>query len=337
MSRAYYDAAAAASFTAKLTDTAGAAVAFADLQTLTLTLRNPLTGLAINTRDNQNVKAGSAGVEFNDVKVDATSGQMDWAVQAADVPDPGGVAVYAAEFKFTASVGGLAVSGSLLHELVVLSAPSLLLCTVDDVEYHLGRTKDADLPHLLREILAVSRRCESYTARLFKRVVGETQQFSRQPFDRSVLYLQRFPVEEVTEFRESATRDFTTAGAYVDVATSEYGLNPGGRLGRQPAWIRFDDERSVDGTNVLQVKYTGGLWRETSAVDMDMRDAVGQQVAFRFQRRGALGVSGMSAGQGGSVSFGNEGDTGPFVKYERDVLAAVRAVWDDYRAFHPTF
>lgn len=340
MSRAYYDAGLAAFWTAKLTDDNGAAVAWASLQTVTMTLRNAATGAIVNTRSAQNILPGSGGGTINNVTIDATTGQLDWAIQAADVTPADATAdvtVHACEIKFTATVSGRAVSGSILHELVIQPVGNLMLATVDDVEYHLGRIQDADIPKVLREIMSVTKRCERYTGRLFKRRTGETQYFSRGPGDLRALYLIRFPVESITTLRESASSSFDIAGDYADVTAAEYHLHPGGTSGREPALIRFRAPREVEGQAVLRCVYTGGCWRETAGVDDDLRTAVAEQVAYRFQRRADLGVVGVSAGQGGSASFGQQGDTSPFIKYERDVLPSVRAVWDEYRAFHPTF
>ena len=71
-------------YTGTLKDETGAAVALADLTTLTLTLRTGDTslGAVVNSRNAQDVK------NANNVTFHATSGLLTWSVQVADMPVP---------------------------------------------------------------------------------------------------------------------------------------------------------------------------------------------------------------------------------------------------------
>lgn len=345
MSRAYYDAGSTGFFTGKLLDDDKRPIPWANLTSLELDLRDARAGGTVNARSHQNVLAGSAGTPLHGVSVDATTGQLDWTVEAADLTPLVAAAdhtVHAATFAWEGTdVDGKPVAGSATHELVILQPTRLMLCTIDDVEEITGTIQDSDLDMIERRIIAITKRFEDYCGRRFKYVENDVLLCSGGPATRT-LWLPRFPVVSVASVKEHAYSDFTTPNAAADLgpdtANPYYALLKGGIQGYSPAAIRFREPRSVSGDNVWQVTFTGGAWRETAGVDDDLKLAAMEQVAYAWQRRDALGVSGMSAGQGGNVSFGQSGDTGPFVRYEKDLLPSVRSVLDQqYRAIMPSF
>jgi hypothetical protein len=93
-------------YTATLEDADGTAIPLANLTTITLTLYDVTSGDIINSREDQDVK------NTNNVTVNATSGLLTWAMQAADNPivneatDVGEREEHKALFEFTFSGTG---------------------------------------------------------------------------------------------------------------------------------------------------------------------------------------------------------------------------------------
>ena len=125
--------------------------------------------------------------------------------------------------------------------------------------------------------------------------------------------LPLYPVEEISEVKESYVRDFDAVDALTD--NTDYVLRPGGNLlYRQPNGSRW-----MEGIATNRVKWTGGFvaageqaGEGQAAMPADLIDVATIQAVHLFKNRGRLGLKTFSAGAG-SISITSD-DLLPIVR-----------------------
>jgi len=108
--------------------------------------------------------------------------------------------------------------------------------------------------------------------------------------------LSAFPVTTVANVWNDTERVF---GSGTIVAASSYYLNTA------TGWLFVDKVTPFPGRGVLKVQYTGGMAADTDVFAdafPDLAGAVAMEVAYRYQRKTALGLVAATV-QGGSVAF----------------------------------
>ena len=285
MSRARYTAGATGKFTGTLRDEDGTALASGSLATLTLTLRDAASGSIVNARNAQNV------LNANDVAVDG-AGVLTWAIKAldttllvADLRAEEHIAIFAWTYAGGAKVGKAE------HRLRCVD--ELQLCTFDDVKLQLPEIADSDQDFVEMLIDAFSERAERETSRRFHHQT-DTEVFSPMA-GQSALRLRRYPIASVTSVKEDYGGEFSVAIALTADTYDTASLGDRGIL-----QLRARSFLAAPGS--VQVVYVGGLAREPGGVPSDLRMAAIRQVAYWYQRRASLGISGESV-SGMSVSI----------------------------------
>lgn len=300
-------------YSTTLRNSADAAVTGANLLTLTLTLRNARTGAIVNTRNTQDVK--NAGAWDRDVTYDSGTGAIVWQGRPADAT-PSDLTVpetsHVAEFTFTAQKGSVVETRTFYVEVVCQPRTRVALCTQDDVEEILGEVDDEHVAKLEGIINALTPEVERYCERWFAYKANEVEYFSPRG-SLLTLWALRWPIESVGALVESYDSDFGAAHVST-VSPGDYAVLA------EIGVVRMRYTRFVPGERTLRLTYTGGLARETAGLPSDLRRAVAEQAAYRFQRRLSLGVSGVNQGQGGGVTF-----------MERDLLSSVKRMLDQFR------
>lgn len=300
-------------YSTTLRDSADAAVTGAALQSLVLTLRDARTGAIVNSRSAQDLKHDSAW--DHDVTYDSGTGAIVWQGRPEDAT-PSDLTVpetsHVAEFTFTATKAGILETRTFFVEIVCQPKTRVALCTQDDVEEILGAVDDEHVAKLEGIINALTPEVERYCERWFAYKANEVQYFS--PRDQLLtLWALRWPIESVASLQSSYDSDFG-ASHVSTIAPADYAVHSD--LGV----VRLRYLWTGGGERTLRLTYTGGLARETAALPSDLRRAVAEQAAYRFQRRLSLGVSGVNQGQGGGVTF-----------MERDLLSSVKRMLDQFR------
>lgn len=300
-------------YSTTLRNSADAAVTGANLLTLSLSLRNARTGAIVNTRNTQDVK--NAGAWDRDVTYDSGTGAIVWQGRPEDAT-PSDLTVpetsHVAEFTFTAQKGSVVETRTFFVEVVCQPRTRVALCTQDDVEEILGEVDDEHVPKLEGIINALTPEVERYCERWFAYKANEVQYFS--PRDQLLsLWALRWPIESVTSLVASYDGDFEATHA-MTVAPADYAIHA------EFGVVRLRYLWTYGGERTLRLTYAGGLARETAGLPSDLRRAVAEQAAYRFQRRLSLGVSGVNQGQGGGISF-----------MERDLLSSVKRMLDQFR------
>jgi hypothetical protein len=300
-------------YSTTLRDSADAAITGTRLVSLVLTLRNAVTGVVVNTRDLQDVMHG--GAWDRDVTYDSGTGAVVWQGRPAD-STPSDLAApqtsHVAEFTFTATKGSVVETRTFFVEVVCQPRTRLALCTQDDVEEIIGEVDDEHVPKLEGIINALTPEVERYCERWFAYKANEVEYFSPRGQLLS-LWALRFPIVSVASLVASYDSDFGAAHA-TTIAPVDYAVH------EEFGVVRLRYLWSGGGERTLRLTYTGGLARETAALPDDLRRAVAEQAAYRFQRRQSLGVSGVNQGEGGGVTF-----------MERDLLSSVKRRLDQFR------
>lgn len=308
MSYQVLDAGEGGRMTGTLKDAAGVAIAKASVSSITVTLTDAGSGSVVNSRNGQNVLDANGGT------LDATSGAFAWTITSSDttlVDANGDSEEHTADFTVTGTFTGSPLK--FRHRIRCMG--TLLLCRFDDVALYL-REIDTTLeePLVVLLIEAFTKRVESMTRRTMRKstVANPTVDVFSPPPDRAKgagysswysVRVSRWPVDSVVSIKEDLNGDFAAATA---VESTEYGLGPEGTI--RMRWRPF-----LAGTACLQVKTVGGIARDTGAVPADLRNAAARQVAYWWQRRTDLGISGMTS-QGGSISLYATGDLLPDVE-----------------------
>ncbi len=155
-------------------------------------------------------------------------------------------------------------------------------------------------------ISAVSAEAEVFLDRHAQQVarVEQYDVYNRQ----AVFFLRGYPVlvAPAPTVNHNLDRDFSGADLSVDAYYLELATGK----------LTVDRVELTPGPGVLEVSYTGGMAASTAALVTAfpaVAHAVDIQVAFVFQRRHSLGISGFSA-EGGSVSLETPVELIPIVK-----------------------
>jgi len=146
-------------------------------------------------------------------------------------------------------------------------------------------------------IASVSALVEQWLDRFVK---SEAQkEFFDVEWGQRVYKLKGFPIDAGTiVVKNSFSRDFATATAIVASNYNQAQCEVKGTL-------KIDKVTLSEGPGMLQVEYDGGMSDTTAnfiAAFPDVSNAVDFQVAYYYQRRNQLGLSGLSQ-EGGNVSY----------------------------------
>lgn len=306
MSFARYQSYTTALFSGTLIDENGVAVPISDINSLTLTLTDAMTGLTINGRSAQNV------LNSNNVTVNNTTGAVNWSIQIADTTPASTTTSYrehVAEFVCTYQSTKII---KVIHRMRVICY--LSLAALEDIETFLGVIDETDQPFIEMLLEQFASRAETECDRHFMRKVNEVEYFS--PDGNSTrLSLRRYPVESVLEVAEDVTGMFTNAYTY-DPTLFGIIANEGIIKLRTDCWLA--------GEQSIRVTYTGGLARDCGGVPMDLRFACIRQVVFWFQRRKNIGLVSVTVARGGKEVLMPDLDLLPDVA---KVLANYRKVY----------
>lgn len=308
MSYQVLDAGEGGRMTGTLKDAAGVVIPKTSVSTITLTLTDAGSGSVVNSRNAQNA------LDANGCTLDATSGAFAWTIAAADTTLVDATAD-AEEHTADFTVAGTFTGSPLKFRHRIRCMGTLLLCRFDDVALYL-KDIDTNLEESLVVLLieAFTKRVEAMTRRTLRKstAASPTVDVFSPPPDRGEnrgysswysVRATRWPIDSVVSIKEDLNGDFASADA---LDSTDYGLGPEGII--RMRWRPF-----LSGTACLQVKTVGGLARDTGAVPADLRNAAARQVAYWWQRRTDLGISGMNA-QGGSISLYATGDLLPDVE-----------------------
>jgi len=300
MSQARYRTGTSGQFTGTLQNADGTAVVYdagetetPRISTLTLTLRDAATGTILNSRNSQNV------LNANDVTVDA-AGALKWLIQPTDTAmhdSTKAVEEHLAEFSFTyTDTDSNTKTGLFQHSLVCRNFTPL--CSFDDLTSQLGGLDASERMFVEGLIDAFAERAERETGRRFS-VETATEYFDIVPGQRAIR-VSRFPISSVTGIWEDAegkfddpTNELIDADDYDVRAMGDRGVI---RMRFRSFWV---------GEGTVKVTYSGGLARQSNGVGgvpADLRNAAVRQVAYWYQRRASLGVTGENVG-GASVSI----------------------------------
>lgn len=308
MSYQVLDAGEGGRMTGTLKDATGAVIPKTSVSAITLTLTDAGTGSVVNSRNSQNV------LDANGCSLDATNGAFAWSILSADttlVDANQDAEEHTADFTVTGTFPGSPLK--FRHRIRCMG--TLLLCRFDDVALYL-RDIDNSLEESLVVLLieAFTKRVEAMTRRTLRKstAANPTVDVFSPPPDRGEnrgysswysVRVSRWPVDSILSIKEDLNGDFSAADA---IESTDYGLGPDGLI--RMRWRPF-----LSGTACLQVRTVGGLARDTGAVPADLRNAAARQVAYWWQRRTDLGISGMNS-QGGSISLYATGDLLPDVE-----------------------
>lgn len=301
------DAGAGGQFSGTIRDATNTVVPKASVSSFVLTLTDAATGSVVNSRSAQSV------LDVNGGTMGATDGGFSWTFGTADsalVTAAADVEEHVADFTVTGSFPG----SPLRFTERILCLQPLLLCRFDDVQMQLassgGNTIDAAEQAFVSLMIAgFTRRVEEETRRTLRKSTAGSptvQVFSPYGGAWSV-DLAAWPVDSIVSVKESLDGDFASTDA---LAATDYAVVASRTLRhRYRPWI--------EGVGCLEVRYAGGVARATGAVPADLRVACMRQVAYQWQRKEHLGVSGVS-GHGGSVTLYATGDLLP------DVAATIK-------------
>lgn len=308
MSYQVLDAGEGGRMTGTLKDATGTVIPKSAVSTITLTLTDAGSGSVVNSRNAQNA------LDANGCTLDTSSGAFAWSIAAADttlVDATSDAEEHTADFTVTGSFTGSPLK--FRHRIRCMG--TLLLCRFDDVALYL-RDIDNSLEESLVVLLieAFTKRVEAMTRRTLRKSTNgnPTVDIFSPPPDRGEnrgysswysVRVSRWPIDSIVSLKEDLNGDFASADA---IESTDYGLGPEGII--RMRWRPF-----LSGTACLQVKTVGGLARDTGAVPADLRNAAARQVAYWWQRRTDLGISGVSQ-QGASVSLYATGDLLPDVE-----------------------
>lgn len=281
MSFARYQAYTTGLFSGTLLDEDGDAIPLANINSLTLTLRDTMTGSAINSRSAQNV------LNSNNVTVNNTTGAVNWSIQVGDTTPASTLTTYrehVAEFTCTYETTKVL---KFIHRMRIIT--SLSLATVEDVETYIGVIDATEQPLIEMMLEQFTARAEAECDRKFMRVANEVEYFS--PDGQSNRFrVKRYPIESISEVIESPTGEWANATAFDAI---DYGY-----IARE-GLIKIRNNLPEQGDQTLRITYTGGLAREAGGVPLDLRMACVRQCVFWLMRKRQLGVNTVSIARGG--------------------------------------
>jgi hypothetical protein len=256
-------------------------------------LRNASNDAVINGRDEQDVLNG------NNVTVDS-AGALTWLIQPADTTMNSAVAAveeHRAKFSFTyVDTDEHTKTGLFNHSLVCRQFTPL--CSFDDLTSQLGGLDPSEQMYIESLIDAFAERAERETGRTFDYLTA-TQYFDILPGQRAIR-VARYPIASVTGIWEDGdgkfddpTNELIDADDYDIKAMGDRGVV---RMRFRSFWV---------GEGTVKITYVGGLARQSQGVGgvpSDIRNSAIRQVAYWYQRRSSLGVTGENIG-GASVSI----------------------------------
>lgn len=300
MSQARYEAGSNGKYTGTLQNSDGTAIVYdaggtakPRITALTLTLKDASTGNTVNSRADQNV------LNVNNVTVDA-AGALTWLIQAGDtthVASDQPVEEHLAKFTFTyVDTDSSTKTGKFSHSLVCRSFTPL--CTFDDLTSQLGGLDDSEQMYIEALIDAFNARAEAETSRKFNHQTA-TEYFDILP-GQAKIRVQRYPIASVTAIYEDSDGLFD--GGVNDIVDSDdYEIRSMGDKGI----VRMRFRPFIAGPGAVKITYVGGVGRfvhGAGGTSSDIRNAAIRQVAYWYQRRASLGVTGENVG-GASVSI----------------------------------
>ncbi len=317
MSQARYEAGGSGQYTGTLQTADGTAVVYdaggtatPRISTLTLTLKDAASTSVVNSRNAQDV------LNANNVTVDS-AGALKWLIQPGDtalLDSSRAVEEHLARFTFAyVDTDLLTKTGVFEHSLVCRAWTPL--CSFDDLTAQLGGLDASERLFVEGLIDAFAERAERETSRKFA-TQTVTEYFDVEP-GQSSIRLSHYPISSVTGVWEDPDGEFD---ASIDlIPADDYDIRGMGSRGV----LRMRFRPFLPGEGVLKVTYTGGVGYMTEGVGgvpSDLRNAAVRQVAYWYQRRASLGVTGESVG-GASVS----------IMAAQDLLEDVRRVLGNYR------
>lgn len=281
MSFARYQAYTTGLFSGTLLDEDGDAIPLANINSLTLTLRDAMTGSTINSRSSQNV------LNSNNVTVNNTTGALNWSIQVGDTTPASTLTSYrehVAEFTCTYETSKVLKT---THRMRIIT--SLSLATVEDVETYIGVIDETEQPLIEMMLEQFTARAEAECDRKFMRVANEVEYFSPKA-NVNRYRVKRYPIESVSEIVESSDGDWASA---TPMQSTDYGLIANEGL------IKLREVNFEPGEQTVRITYTGGLAREAGGVPLDLRFAAIRQTVFWLQRKRQIGVNTVSVARGG--------------------------------------
>jgi hypothetical protein len=300
MSQARYQAGTSGQYTGTLQTADGTAVVYdaggsatPRVASLTLTLKDSATGTTINSRSSQNV------LNVNNVTVDA-AGALKWLIQPGDTTLHTGtraVEEHLAQFTFTyIDTDGNTKTGLFNHSLVCRHYTPL--CSFDDLTSQLGGLDPSEQMYIESLIDAFAERAERETGRTFESATA-TEYFDIVKGQRAIR-VARYPIESVTGIWEDGDGEFDDPTNEL-IDPTDYDTKAMGDRGI----VRMRSRSFWVGEGTVKITYVGGLAKQThgvGGVPSDIRNAAIRQVAYWYQRRASLGVTGENIG-GASVSI----------------------------------
>lgn len=310
-----YEVGSTGRWSGSLTRDDGTPVPLDDIDAATLLLIDARTKQVVNGRgtapatgqDVWNAGAGDHGVQFV-----ATTDEQDnpvtlvgWDLAAEDITPldqtvalATHIATLLVDYHLGAGPTQIAKRIAHRHALEVCD-PRRLACTFDDVAGPDGylREEDPDKARALvhRLIAQYQMRAELYTERGFlKSTVAQpsSQVMTLEPCDRG-LYLNRWPIDQVVDVIPSFDGTWTASDALVE-GTDFLIDHAAGVLDLQYPIASIPVQ--------VRVRWAGGLFDDVSNYDLRephafaVREALAQQVAFKWQRKGDLGISAVTVG-----------------------------------------
>ena len=182
---------------------------------------------------------------------------------------------------------------------------------------------------LLSELLlSVSSTIERIAGRKLRRQTSITEIHSG---GKRLLQCGIFPIDSITNIRESETRDFTTASAYDELATpDDYILRAGEEEGESGIIERIDQDwlGSDKSPGMIRVVYDGGYLNDDDddwPIPHDLRDACLTQAIHEYAQRSNPGRTSTSM-RGVSIASGSSNTHEPMsiLPYVADIALRYR-------------
>jgi len=283
----------------------GTKVLAADIDSGYITLTDAATGEVI--RNNVQFHNGTSALGDFDVTeatveidgADVAVTILGWHIQTTDTE------LQTAGISRESHVGVLTItytdgseSKTLVHTVRLECVATLGACTANDVLDMLVNVQEDDPTRDLieRMIEAMTVRFEGICRRRFAKstVASPTVEVQGVGVGTSTLWLDRYPIDSVVSVKEDVDGNFASGAV---LSPSDYYVNAARGL------LELRRFFLLPGRGTVQVTYAGGLYLETGACPMDIREACARQVAFQWEGRSRLGVNTQSAGGVSTTRF----------------------------------
>jgi len=277
----------------------GTAVGLGNITAATAELRDAATGSYIRgsssaAQDVWNGGAGAAGFQFSTVGSDTVVG---WDVLLGDVAHVAAalpVEEHVAKILVTHTVGSVAKVIRHDHRMRCVDAPGL--CTYEDVMGQFPGASESNAREAIENMIeAFGRMVERKLRRRLRKstVAAPTTTVLSAYRGQRLIQLDRYPIDSVISVKESVDGDFASGTTF---AATDYFVDA------EKGQIEMRWHDLSPGVGSIQVVHAGGLFRDTGAVDPDIRFlAAARQVGFMWKSRDKLGITSMSS-QGQSVT-----------------------------------